>query len=240
MTLDTPHDAIDHFTNQIEISPQIRLVAVGGPTAVGKSTLSRAFLGAARDSGREAYVLEGDRFLVPQKLRPIPASFPGDVYEVERFHSAVRALAGQGVFSAPFYERDGRHTGRLAVGTGDDEAEILDLCRMRVSSRKSELSVQDSGEVVELIEPADALWILDSELSLLYEDLRCLYDLSYGIRASRALRRAHFLGAVESGERYPYLTLEEAQAKIEGFWQTDDTLIEPTVSFADIQIVFNT
>jgi hypothetical protein len=47
---------------------------------------------------------------------------------------------------------------------------------------------------------------------------------------------AHFLGAVRKGERYPYLEPEEARAKIEGFWETDDALIEPTVAFADVQI----
>jgi hypothetical protein len=117
-----------------------------------------------------------------------------------------------------------------------DAEEMLALCRARACSAKNKLVVQDSGEVIEVIDPGEGLWILDSELSLLYDDFRGFYDLSFGIRASREVRKTHFLSAVQSGERYPYLTESEARAKIEGFWKTDDALIEPTVRYADVQI----
>lgn len=235
-TLDAS-EAVSHFGRAIEARPDIRLVAVGGPTAVGKSTLSRRFAEEAARLGFRARVFEGDRFLVPQKARPHPARFPDDVYEIERFKAAVSALASGESFRSPFYERDGRHTGRLAVHGAEDAQEILTLCRQRATGPETPLIVTESGEVHEMVDPGEDLWILDSELSLLYDDLRPLYDLSYGIRASREVRRDHFLRAVRNGERYPYLTENEARAKIEGFWETDDALIEPTVDHADVEVL---
>ena len=237
MNVRDTHEAVAHFGRAISESPDVRFVAVGGPTAAGKSTLSRRFIEEADRLGIQAFVLEGDRFLVPQKLRPFPATFPEDVYELDRLRLAVTAIAGRQTFEAPFYERDGRHTGRLAVNAYEADAEeMLALCRARACSAKNKLVVQDSGEVIEVIDPGEGLWILDSELSLLYDDFRGFYDLSFGIRASREVRKTHFLSAVQSGERYPYLTESEARAKIEGFWKTDDALIEPTVRYADVQI----
>ena len=229
-------EAVAHFSRAVSERSDLRFVAVGGPTAVGKSTLSRQFLEVASQRGIPAYVLEGDRFLVPQSQRPFPAVFPDDVYELDRLRLAVFSIAAGEPFVAPFYERDGRHTGRLKVNAAADAEEVLALCRSRASSTKSELIVQDSGEILEAIQPEEGLWILDSELSLLYDDFREKYDLSYGIRATREVRKAHFLGAVRNGERYPYLTEAEARAKIEGFWETDDALIVPTVRYADVQI----
>ena len=228
-------EAVAHFTHALSASDSLRFVAIAGPTAVGKSTLSRRFLAAAQEANVVAFVLEGDRFLIPQARRKHPAAFPDDVYELDRLHSAVLALSTGQRFLAPFYERDGRHTGRLIAGGGNTN-EVMSLCRSRACSPENHLQVSDSGEVCEVIDPARGLWILDSELSLLYPETRDLYDLSYGIRASREVRKAHFLGAVRKGERYPYLEPEEARAKIEGFWETDDALIEPTVAFADVQI----
>ena len=227
--------AIEHFGRAVTGSNNIRFVAVGGPTAVGKSTLSRQFLAEAVRLGVPAFVLEGDRFLVPQKDRPHPASFPDDVYEIERLRTAVSAIADGQSFRAPFYERDGRHTGRFTVRPGEDASEILSLCHARACSDQNELVI-DQEEVLEVVALRDGVWILDSELALLYEDFLPLYDLSYGLRASRSVRKSHFMHAVERGERYPYLTELEARAKIEGFWQTDDALIEPTVLRADVQI----
>lgn len=228
-------EAVVHFKHAVSNPDSLRFVAIAGPTAVGKSTLSRRFLAAAQEAKVAAFVLEGDRFLIPQARRKHPATFPEDVYELDRFHSAVLALAAGQRFLAPFYERDGRHTGRL-IAQGSKTNEVMSLCRSRASSPENHLQVSDSGEVCEVIDPGRGLWILDSELSLLYPEYRGLYDLSYGIRASREVREAHFLSAVRKGERYPYLEPEEAKAKIEGFWETDDALIEPTVAFADIQI----
>ena len=227
--------AVEHFGRAISGSTPVRFVAIGGPTAVGKSTLSRQFLEEAGRLGVQAFVLEGDRFLVPQKDRPHPATFPDDVYEVDRLRAAVVAI-GKGLsFRAPFYERDGRHTGRLTVTEYSDPDTIFALCRSRACSPKNEL-ILEGGEVLEVADAGEGVWILDSELALLYEDFLSYYDLSYGLRASRHIRKAHFMCAVERGERYPYLTETEASAKIEGFWQTDDALIEPTVRSADVQI----
>jgi len=230
-----PREAVNHFLNAISGPTPPRFVAVGGPTAVGKSTLSRQFHEGARSTGVSAFVLEGDRFLVPQIERPHPAVFPDDIYEVERLRSAVRAIANGETFEAPFYERDGRHTGRLRIRSKEDADEILEICRARACSAENELSIE-IGEVVERVKPTEGVWILDSELSLLYDDFIPHYDLSYGIRASREIRKSHFLEAVRKGERYPFLTETEANAKIEGFWQADDALIEPTVSRAEVVI----
>lgn len=227
--------AVEHFVHAITGTESIRFVAVGGPTAVGKSTLARRFRDEAGAAGVQAFVLEGDRFLVPQKDRPHPAVFPDDVYEVDRLRTAVRAIAEGRSFEAPFYERDGRHTGRFTVGPHDEADEILALCRARACSADHPCFVRD-GEVLESADTGEGVWILDSELALLYDDFLPFYDLSYGLRASRSVRKSHFMSAVKRGERYPYLTEAEARAKIEGFWQTDDALIEPTVSRADVQI----
>jgi len=227
--------AARHVRESLATNPDTKLIAIGGPTAVGKSTLAKTLRRELRESGISAYVFEGDRYLVPQKDRPHPATFPDQVYEINRFREAVRSLAEELTFTAPFYERDGRHTGRLTIDDPEDAEEILALCRARAASESSELQVADA-EVREVIDPSEGVWILDSELALLYQDLRPLYGLSYGIRASRERRRAHFLNAVRKGERYPFLTELEAKAKIEGFWETDDALIEPTVRFADVQV----
>lgn len=210
------------------------LVCVGGPTAVGKSTLARMFRDAA---GRvRARVLEGDRFLIPQDRRAEGARFPEGVYEVDRLLQAVAALREGREFRAPFYERDGRATGRFSVaGSGPVPPEVAELCRGLRASPSGRLEVDpETGDVLEAIRPgAGEVWIFDSELALFYPELKARYDASYGIRAPRAVRRRNFLNAVRRGERYPLLTEAEAEAKIEGFFDTDDALIEPTVDGAD-------
>ena len=94
-----------------------------------------------------------------------------------------------------------------------------------------------TGDVLEVITPGDEIWIFDSELSLFLTALKPCYGVSVGIRAPRSVRRRNFLSAVGRGERYPLLTPTEAIAKIEGFWKTDDEMIEPTVDLADYLLV---
>ncbi|MDA0748816.1 MAG: hypothetical protein O2954_20045 [bacterium] len=223
-------------------APEAVVVAVGGPTAVGKSRLARLFQDTLKSHGECACILEGDRFLLPQARRAQTAGFPDGIYEVARVLAAVKALRAGRMFKAPFYERMGRTTGRATVSLPDLSLpeEVREFCTRNRAASSSRLVVdRATGDVEEEIHPGRKVWIFDSELALLYPALKALYDVSYGIRASREVRRRHFLEAVERGERYATLSREEAAAKIEGFFDTDDRLIEPTVDDADYVVVLN-
>ena len=216
------------------------MIGIGGPTAGGKSTLAQRFRSVLAEQGERACILEGDRFLVPQARRTEGTVFPDGVYEIERLKDAVKALNKGHPFRVPFYEKDRRVTGRVTVETAEVPPEIAKICRIRQAMSSSRLTVDtQTGDVLEAVVPEGEIWIFDSELALLYADLRACYAVSYGIRASRSVRRGHFLDAVARGERYPLLTRAEAARKIEGFWETDDALIEPTVDAADYVVALD-
>lgn len=244
--LATFQEAADHLSGLLPslgaCGCGVILVGLGGPTAVGKSTLARMFQTAAKVAGAYACVLEGDRFLVPQERRAAGARFPEGIYEVASLMRAVATLKAGRPFRAPFYEKDGRVTGRISVAGGYRQAppEVVERCRPRQARVSSRLVVDDrTGDVLEAVVPEGEVWIFDSELALFYPALRDCYDVSYGLRASRDIRRRNFLNAVARGERYALLTPTEASAKIEGFWDTDDALIEPTVDRADYVVALN-
>jgi len=229
---------IGHLVRQIVCGPL--LVAVGGATACGKTTFARRLRDALSASGKNALIFEGDRFLVPHTRRGKSAVFPHSVYEIDKLLAAVTALAQQQPVTAPFYEKDGWATGRITVAPGTVKlpSVVIDDCRPRMAKPDSALTVDEqTGDVLEVITPGDEIWVFDSELSLFLDVLKPLYSVSVGIRATRSVRRRNFLSAVGRGERYPLLTPIEAIAKIEGFWKTDDELIEPTVDMADYMLV---
>ena len=107
-------------------------------------------------------------------------------------------------------------------------------CRDLQAKVSSHLRADAStGDILEEIQPEGEVWVFDSELALFDPKLTAHLDISYGIRASRQTRMRHFLDAVAAGERYGTLSTEEAAEKLEGFFETDDLLIEPSVEKAD-------
>ena len=233
--------ATDHFLALVlelkKKTPGPLLVGIGGPTACGKSQLTRMFKEGLQSRGENACILEGDRFLVPVSRRKQGAVFPEDVYELNRLQECVESLRTRQTIRVPFYEKDGRETGRIANPEAEIQPDIVKSCNRRKAKPNSRLEMDsDTSDVMEAIEPGDELWILDSELALLFPGLRALFTLTYGIRTSRERRLRNFLGAVARGERYPLLSEKEARRKIEGFWKTDDEIIEPTVDYADHQV----
>ena len=221
------------------------VVGLGGPTAVGKSTLARMLRSALEAAGQSACILEGDRYLTPWERRAGGAPFPDGIYDVEMLRRAVADLKAGRIAFAPFHDRGGRATERITVPLRDGCCEgggvipdaVADACRCRGTKASSRLALDDrTGDVLEVIRPEGEVWIFDSELALYYPDLTAHYSVSYGIRAPRELRRRNFLRAVAAGDRYPLLSEAEAVAKIEGFFETDDAVIEPTVDRADHEI----
>lgn len=216
------------------------LVGIGGATASGKSRFTRQLRRALAAKGTPVCIFEGDRFIRPHVRRARDAQFPDGIYEVDHLKEAIRALAQQRPFLAPFYEKDGWATGRISVAPGAMAlpSVVIEECRPRMAKPNSELCVDAAtGDVMERIVAADEIWLFDSELSLMYDDLRALCGLTVGFKASRDVRRRNFLGAVSRGERYPLLTPTEAIAKIEGFWKRDDEMVEATLEGVDVLVV---
>ncbi len=243
-------DAASHL---VDLLPRLRsggsggtiVVGLGGPTAVGKSTLARILRSALEAAGQPARVMEGDRYLTPWERRAEGARFPDGIYDVEMLRRAVADLKAGRITFAPFHDRGGRATKRITVplrdgcrdGGGAIPDAVADACRCRGTKATSHLVRDDgTGDVLEVIHPESEVWIFDSELALYYPDLTAHYSVSYGIRAPRELRKRNFLRAVAAGDRYPLLSEAEAVAKIEEFFETDDAVIEPTVDWADHQI----
>lgn len=233
------HAAVQALADRLSNSRQI-VVGIGGATASGKSTFARQLRRALAGRGTPVCIFEGDRFIRPHVRRTRDAKFPDGIYEVDHLRDAVRALAQQRPFLAPFYEKDGWATGRISVAPGAKvlPSVVIEECRPCMAKPNSELRVDAAtGDVMERIVAADEVWLFDSELSLLYKDLRALCGLTVGFKASREVRRRHFLDAVSRGERYPLLTPTEAIAKIEGFWKRDDEMIEETLEGVDVLVV---
>ncbi|GEM_PF-2429235 len=216
------------------------LIAVGGLSAAGKSLLSRRFQSAIREIGQEAWVLEGDRFILPKARRRPPERYPEDVYELDRLRLTLAALRAGDAFLAPFYHKMGAATDRIQapVGYGQglasaveprgdyrvkDALSLLAEHRQRLACARSRLWVDvETGDLLEEVPPGGDVWIFDSELALAFPDFRMRYDRSYAVWASRARRRRNFLSAVRKGERYPVLSEQEAREKVEGFFLEDD------------------
>jgi hypothetical protein len=215
------------------------LIAVGGLSAAGKSLLSRRFQSAIREIGQEAWVLEGDRFILPKARRRPPERYPEDVYELDRLRLALAALRAGDAFLAPFYHKMGAATDRIQAPAGwegppsaaerrgdyrvKDASPLLAEHRQRLACARSRLYADaETGDLLEEVPRGGDVWIFDSELALAFSDFRARYDRSYAVWASRARRRRNFLSAVRKGERYPVLSEQEALEKIEGFFLEDD------------------
>jgi len=216
------------------------LIAVGGLTAAGKSFLARQFQAAFLALGERAWVLEGDRFILPKARRRPPERYPDDVYEMDRLRRALAALKAGAAFLAPFYHKMGTATDRIQAPIGDpgggpsgperrgdyrvrDASPLLLEHGGRLAHAGSRLWVDaETGDLVEEVPPNGDIWVFDSELALAYPDLLRRYDRSYAVWASRARRRENFLTAVRKGERYPVLSDQEAREKVEGFFLEDD------------------
>ncbi len=230
------------------------LIAVGGLTAAGKSFLSRQFQSALRTLGEKAWILEGDRFILPKARRPPPERYPEEVYELDRLRRALAALTAGEAFLAPFYHKMGTATDRVSVPVRDaknvpstlghrgdyrvkDASPLLAEHRQRLACADSRLWVDaDTKDLLEEVPPNGDVWIFDSELALAFPDFRAYYDRSYAVWASRVRRRRNFLNAVLKGERYPVLSEEEAREKVEGFFLEDDRFNQRHLRHAQVCI----
>lgn len=239
----TMDQAVSHAVETVRISRLARpygviLLAIGGLTAAGKTHLAREFQKTLRAKGDRAWVLEGDRFILPKTRRPAGERYPEDVYELSRLGRAIEGLASGRSFLAPFYHKMERATGRLRVPPGyeggggvrhlgdyrlSDAASIIGRHLDRLAHSGSRLWVDtETLDLVEEVPPNDDVWIFDSEIALAYPEFRRFYDGSYAVWAPRERRKRNFLDAVRRGERYPVLSEQEAIEKVEGFFLEDD------------------
>lgn len=230
------------------------LIAVGGLTAAGKSFLSRQFQSAFRTLGEKAWILEGDRFILPKARRRPPERYPEDVYELQRLRRALAALRAGDAFLAPFYHKMGTATDRIQVPARyvesvasaiehredyrvKEASPLLAEHRQRLACAGSRLWADvDTGDLLEGVPPNQDTWIFDSELALAFPDLRARYDRSYAVWASRPRRRRNFLNAVLRGERYPVLSEQEAREKVEGFFLEDDRFNQRHLRHAQVWV----
>lgn len=247
--------ALPHLRSLCQDKPL--LIAIGGLTAAGKSMLAATFRKTASDLGESAYVIEGDRFILPKERRRIPEIYPDTVYEIERLRRDIAALKAGAPALIPLHHKEGTSTARRSItrcalqdrlSRGAHiqrhsnlrviEAPDLHWAYCRFFAREeSRLFIDvETRDLLEEMIPGNAVLIFDSEVALAYPDLRALYDDSYAICAPRERRRRNFLDAIQKGERYPSLTREQALAKIEQFFAEDDRFNMRYLSYARVLI----
>ena len=233
------------------------LIAIGGLTAAGKSTLATIFQRAAINLGLPVCVIEGDRFILPQERRGMPEIYPDTVYEMERLGHEIAALKAGASALIPLYHKEGMSTARRGIPRHDLQDRLSGAARIErrgdlriieapdlrraycqfFARQESRLFIDvETGDLLEEVVPRNAIVIFDSEVALAYPDLRALYDDSYAIYAPKERRQKNFLDAIRRGKRYPCLTREQALEKMEQFFAEDDRFNVRSLRYARVLI----
>ncbi len=236
------------------------LIGIGGVSGTGKTRhiVPRLSEALKNEFGEDSGIIRGDRFVLPKAERPLNLPYPGTMFNIKMMQTVIKALRQGKKIGFPIYDPELRRCPKLS------NDQILELRTKKASQIQlpyyekpvilidnhypeyrrllvnpdSELAVfQDTGEVIEIINPNKKVFFFEVTAALLIPELRDKYDFSIFAWSNVETRKEYLLRAKKRGERYLHYDLEEIEKRFQRMQEEEDPMVFPTIEYANLIFV---